>query len=231
MDPSISDAAVGDEPQRSSRRLAWLLSLGALAIGGACFAAYSYYRQADAIPKSIPAEEFRVGLNAPFIKTADNIVDKMVAMAEIGEDDVVYDLGCGDGRLVITAALKHGCRGVGFDIEPDRVAEAKANAKLHGVEHLVEIREADVFDVDLSGADVILMYLLPHMTKRLVPQFQEMKAGSRIISHDFGIGDIKYIEPESTSKVWVEKDSEEHLVHRWYVPLDVPPPRADRAKN
>ena len=146
---------------------------------------------------------------------------------EMTADDVVFDLGCGDGRLVITAALKHGCHGVGIDIDPVRVAEARANVKLHGVEDLVEIREQDVFTVDLSEADVILMYLLPWMTKRLIPQFQEMAPQSRIVSHDFGIGDILYIKPDSTHQVSLEGTNETHLIHRWDTPLHVPPPRTE----
>jgi len=184
-------------------------------------------RRVDALPTSSRVDEFRIGLNAPFITTADAIVDKMVEVGEITADDVVFDLGCGDGRLVITAALKHGCHGVGIDIDPVRVAEARANVKLHGVEDLVEIREQDVFTVDLSEADVILMYLLPWMTKRLIPQFQEMAPQSRIVSHDFGIGDILYIKPDSTHQVSLEGTNETHLVHRWDTPLHVPPPRTE----
>lgn len=190
-------------------------------------AAYVINRRVQSIGSFIPADEFRIGLNAPFITTPDAVTDKMIDVAEIAENDVVYDLGCGDGRLVITAAMKRGCRGVGIDIDPERVAEARANAKLHGVDHLVEIREQDVFTVDLREADVILMYLLPWMTKRLVPQFQEMKPGSRIVAHDFGIGDIKYIEPDSTHEVRFEAaDNNKHLVHRWATPLNVPPPKS-----
>ncbi len=225
--PHSEPASTGEAPQ-SRPRIRAILPFGVAAILIALATAASFYQQADAVPRSIPVDEFRIGLNAPFITTADAIVDKMVERAELTEDDVVYDLGCGDGRLVITAALKHGCRGVGIDIDPERVAEAKANVTLHGVEDLVEIREQDVFTVDLSETDVVLMYLLPWMTKRLVPQFQEMKPGSRIISHDFGIGDIKYIAPESTVKVPVKDELESHLVHRWYVPLTVPPPRAEQ---
>lgn len=224
MGSSSSNAANSDSPQTANKRVVWLSLFGLAIVGAGVFAAATVYNSADATPRSIPADEFRIGLNAPFITTADAIVDKMVEQAELSKDDVVFDLGCGDGRLVITAALKHGCRGVGIDIDPERVAEAKANAKLHGVDHLVEIREQDVFQVDLSEADAILMYLLPWMTKRLVPQFQKMKPGSRIVSHDFGIGDIKYIESESTIKVPVDDEAGFHLVHRWYVPLDVPPP-------
>ncbi len=138
-----------------------------------------------------PAE--RQGLNAPFITTPDVVVDKMVELAEIADSDLVYDLGCGDGRLVITAAMKTGCSGVGFDIEPKRVAEATENAKLHEVDGRVQIIEQDVFTVDLSEADVVMTYLLPWMMNKLIPQFQQMRDGCRIVAHDFWIDGV---EPE-----------------------------------
>lgn len=226
MDAPSTEQPTADE-RPGHRRTGPLVIGGAVIVCVAIIATVVIYQRVDALPTSQPVDEFRRGLNAPFITTADAIVDKMVEVAELTPDDVVYDLGCGDGRLVITAALKHGCHGVGIDIDPERVAEAKANVKLHGVEDLVEIREQDVFTVDVSQADVILMYLLPWMTKRLIPQFQEMAPGSRIISHDFGIGDIKYIEPDSTQQVLLEEENETHLVHRWDTPLKLPPPKPE----
>lgn len=211
----------------TSKRQNPLVFGGIAIVGIAIVVTLVIHQRINAIPVGHAADEFRIGLNAPFITTADSIVDKMVEVAELSKDDIVYDLGCGDGRLVITAALEHGCHGVGIDIDPQRVIEARANVELHGVGHLVEIREQDVFTVDLSETDVVLMYLLPWMTKRLVPQFQQMPPGSRIVSHDFGIGDIKYIEPGSTHQVPSEDKDETHLVHRWDTPLDVPPPRVE----
>ncbi len=212
------------EARPGGRGLGPLLVGGAVVAGLAAVASFVIFQRADAIPKEFDLDENRPRLNAPFITTDDPIVDRMVEVAELTQDDVVYDLGCGDGRLVIAAAVQHGCRGVGIDIDPVRVAEAQANAKLQGVEHLVEIREQDVFTVDLREADVVLMYLLPWMTKRLIPQFQEMPPGSRIISHDFGIGDITDITPDSTCGVFVAREQDTHLVHRWNTPLNVPPP-------
>jgi SAM-dependent methyltransferase len=165
----------------------------------------------------------RIGSNAPFITTPDPMVEKMVEVAELTPDDLVYDLGCGDGRIVITAALRSGCRGVGFDIDPVRVAEARENVKQHGVEHLVEIREQDVFTVDMQEADVAMFYLLPWMIKKMIPQFQEMQPGSRLVSHDFAFGDTTYIPPEQTIELGQLPDI--HYVHRWTIPLQVPPPR------
>ncbi|MCU0961977.1 MAG: methyltransferase domain-containing protein [Pirellulaceae bacterium] len=132
----------------------------------------------------------RQGLNAPFITSPDLVVEKMVELACPTPSDLVYDLGCGDGRIVITAALKTGCRGVGFDIDPQRVAEARANVQLHEVADRVQIVEQDVFSVDLSRADVAMMYLLPWMMNKLLPQFAQMKPGCRIVSYEFWIDEI-----------------------------------------
>jgi SAM-dependent methyltransferase len=133
----------------------------------------------------------RKGLNAPFITSPDSVVDRMVELADLNAGDLVYDLGCGDGRIVIGAVLRSGCQGVGFDLDPQRVAEAKENAKLHGVEDRVEIVEQDIFNVDLSQADVAMMYLLPWMMNALLPQFDEMKPGARIVSHEFWIDGVQ----------------------------------------
>lgn len=132
----------------------------------------------------------RQGLNAPFIISPDVVVEKMVEMGRPAPGDVVYDLGCGDGRIVITAALKTQCTGIGFDIEPKRVVEARENVRLHDVTDRVQILEQDIFTVDLSKADVAMMYLLPWMMNKLVPQFEQMKPGCRIVSHEFWIDGV-----------------------------------------
>ena len=126
----------------------------------------------------------------------------MVELAGLKADDLVYDLGCGDGRIVITAAGRTGCRGVGFDIDPRRVAEARENARQHAVDQRVEFVEQDIFTVDLSKADVAMMYLLPWMMDRLLPQFQQMKEGCRIVSHEFW---LEGVEPDDV----VELDNPE----------------------
>ena len=155
---------------------------------------------------SEPAEDLiqRTKPNAPFIKTPNNIVDKMVQLANINKDDLVYDLGCGDGRYVITAAMQTACHGVGYEIEPEIVVVARQNVMAHGVEDLVRIEEQDVFKVDLRDADVILVYLLKWMLEDLIPQFDAMKAGSRIVSHDFW---IEGVEPDEVLEL--EDDQQE----------------------
>ncbi len=177
----------------------------------------------------------RPRLNAPFVTSEDVVVDKMIELAELTKDDVVYDLGCGDGRIIITAALQSGCKGTGFDIDPERVGEAQKNVELHDVKQLVTIKEQDIFALDLSKANVAMMYLLPWMMQRLTPQFEKMQPGSKIVSHDFY---IEGVEPERVAEVKVGTRQSRHFVFMYTVPLrwnpDMPnkPPQqgiADRA--
>ena len=123
--------------------------------------------------------------------TPQPVVDKMLEVAAIKPTDLVYDLGCGDARSLVTAATRYGARGVGFDIDPRLVARARENARSHGVNHLVTIEQADIFTVDLSPADVIFLYITPRFNLRMVPQFEKMRRGSRIISHEFEIPGAK----------------------------------------
>lgn len=126
---------------------------------------------------------------APFVPTPQDVVNRMLTMAEVKKGDVVYDLGSGDGRLVIAAA-KLGARGVGIDIDPDRIEEGRANAKAAGVEQLVEFRLQDALEADLSDATVVTLYLLSSSNVKLRPRLtQQLKAGARIVSHQFGMGD------------------------------------------
>ena len=126
---------------------------------------------------------------APYVPTPDDVVDRMLTFAEVTKNDVVYDLGCGDGRIPIAAARKYGARGVGIDIDPRRIEESKANARAAGVEQLVEFRLGDVLEADVSPATVVTLYLLgsgnaavrPILTKQLRP-------GARIVSHAFSMG-------------------------------------------
>ena len=127
---------------------------------------------------------------APFVPTPELVVDRMLEIAGVTSDDVVYDLGCGDGRIVIAAAQKYGARAVGVDIDPQRIAESKANAKKAGVEHLVEFRLQDAMEVDLSPASVVTLYLLSSSNMKLRSRLtQQLAPGSRIVSHAFDMGD------------------------------------------
>lgn len=127
---------------------------------------------------------------APFVPTPQDVVDRMLELAGVSESDVVYDLGCGDGRIVITAARDYGARGVGIDIDPQRIAEATANAAAEGVEHLVSFIEQDAMTVDVSDATVVTLYLLSSSNLKLRPLLTEqLPPGARIVSHAFSMGD------------------------------------------
>ena len=127
---------------------------------------------------------------APYMATPQEVVDHMLRMAEVTKADVVYDLGSGDGRLVITAAKRYGARGVGIDIDPALITQSRANARKEGVESLVEFRQQDALAVDVSPASVVTLYLLSGANLKLRPTLQkQLKPGSRIVSHQFGMGD------------------------------------------
>jgi len=125
-----------------------------------------------------------------YVPTPEVVVARMLELARVGRDDVVYDLGCGDGRIVILAAQRYGARGLGVDIDPALVAEARSNVAAAGVEKLVRIEQRDIFELDLSPASVVTLYLLPELNVRLLPQLERLKPGSRIVSHDFGIAGV-----------------------------------------
>jgi len=129
-----------------------------------------------------------------FVPTPQEVVDKMLEMAEIKPTDVLYDLGCGDGRIVVTAAKRYGVKAFGFDIDPARVRESLANVKSNKVEHLVTIRQADIFTLDLRQANVVTLYLLPKLNVKLMPQLAQLEPGSRIVSHDFDMRGAKPVQ-------------------------------------
>ena len=127
---------------------------------------------------------------APFVPTPNDVVNRMLTLAGVTENDVVYDLGCGDGRIVIAAARDFGARGVGIDIDPQRIAEANANAEQAGVQHLVEFIEQDAMETDVSDATVVTLYLLSSSNARLRPILtRQLRSGARIVSHAFSMGD------------------------------------------
>ena len=127
---------------------------------------------------------------APYVATPPDVVDRMLTLAKVDSRDVVYDLGCGDGRIVIAAAQKFGARGVGVDIDPVRIAEANANAKRAGVEKLVTFTLGDVLETDVSNATVVTLYMLSAINVKLRPILTKALArGSRIVSHNFAMGD------------------------------------------
>jgi SAM-dependent methyltransferase len=144
-----------------------------------------------------------------------DLVERVLQVALVKPGDLVYDLGCGDGRIVIAAAKNYGARGIGFEIDADLVRQARANARSAGLEGRVAIQHADIFTLDLSSADVVTLYLLSIANERLVPQLQRMHVGSRIISVEFAIKDF----PPEETVVMDCSDRRKRDIYRWAGPL------------
>jgi len=151
-----------------------------------------------------------------FVPTPMAAVERMIEMAEIMPGDVVYDLGCGDGRIVVAAAKLHGVKAVGVDISAERVAESRERVRAAGVEGLVEIRQADIFGLNLDQADVVFLYLTPRLNERLMPQLQRLKPGARIVSYEFDMGAAKPVElvRERFDQFGEQK------IYKWIVPWE-----------
>jgi trans-aconitate methyltransferase len=149
----------------------------------------------------------------PYVPTHERVVAEMLKVAKVGKNDVLYDLGSGDGRIPITAAKQFGTRGVGVDIDPARVIEAQANAVKAGVADKVKFMQQDLFETDIKEATVVTLYLLPDVNLRLRPKLlAELKPGTRVVSHNYDMGDWK---PLQTITV---KVPEEHTIYYWVVP-------------
>lgn len=161
--------------------------------------------------------------DVPYVPTPQPVVDRMLEMASVDANDVVYDLGSGDGRIVIRAAEEYGSRGVGIEIDPKRVEEARRNAREAGVQDLVEFRQGDLFEADISEATVVTLYLLPDVNRELRPMlFEQLQPGTPVVSHGFDMGEW---EPEATDTV------NANTVYRWTIPEEVPAPLRETAEN
>ncbi len=155
-------------------------------------------------------------LRSVFVPTPQDIVAKMLELAEVKQADVVYDLGSGDGRIVITAAKKYGCKAIGYELDKELVESSRTKAEAAGVKTLVTIEPKDLFTADLRAADVIAVYLLPQQLERLLPQLEQLKPGSRIVSHQFAIPGVsldKVVHVESM------EDGAKHTLYLWTLPL------------
>jgi predicted O-methyltransferase YrrM len=149
---------------------------------------------------------------APFVATPPDVVDRMLTLAHVGPDDVVYDLGCGDGRIVIAAALRYGARGVGVDIDPERIQEAEENARQAGVADRVTFRVQDALETDVSEATVVALYLLSALNVQLRPILTyQLRPGARIVSHNFAMGEW---EPDVVD-VFESADGRRRTLYLW----------------
>jgi SAM-dependent methyltransferase len=156
------------------------------------------------------------GPDVRWVPTPQDAVDKMVEMAQLKKTDKVFDLGCGDGRIVVTAARKHGVRAIGVDIDPERVADSKENVRNNNVEDLVTILHADIFETDISDADVVFLYLLPELNVKLMPQLAQLKPGARIISYEF---DMRGAKPAKVYRA-DDEDGYPYQIYKWVVPWE-----------
>lgn len=174
------------------------------------FGPWVYGQQPQQAPEVLHVPTPQKSPEVPYVPTPQTVVDEMLKLAAVTKDDVVYDLGSGDGRIVITAAKKYGARGVGVDINPERVKEANANALQAGVTDRVKFLAQDLFETNLKEASVITLYLLPAVNLRLRPKlWNELKPGSRVVSHSFDMGDWK---PDKTVEIEGAK------IHFWVIP-------------
>ncbi len=152
--------------------------------------------------------------DVPYVPTTEEAVQAMLKLANVQKTDIVYDLGCGDGRIVIAAAKTYGARGVGIDIDPERIREAKENARKAGVEKLVRFEENDLFQADFREATVVSLFLLPSINLRLRPKLlQDLKPGTRVVSNTFDMGDWKPDKEESLGGL----DVDVYLSRRFYL--------------
>jgi len=156
-------------------------------------------------------------LDVPYVPSKPEVVTEMLRMANVGKDDILYDLGCGDGRIVIAAAQRYGTRGVGVDINPVRIKESQENAALANVTHLVQFIEQDLFKTDFHEATVVSLYLLSSVNLRLRPLLlSQLKPGTRVVSHNYHMDTWK---PDQSSEVMVDNIS--HKVYLWIIPANV----------
>lgn len=185
-------------------------------------------KRAGQAPDSAAARPVeRPRLDVIYVPTPQVVVDAMLDLAKVTKDDTVYDLGCGDGRVVVTAARQYRCKAVGVDIDPRRVADSVANVKENKVGDLVQIRRADIFETDLRDATVVTLYLLPNLNVRLLPQLEKLKPGSRIVAHSFN---IKGVKANKVVKVPIEGKGE-RTIYLYTTPLEKEPAAAPPRKS
>jgi len=174
----------------------------------------------DELPDAaIPSDVDTTDKDAPYVATDQRIVRRMLEVANVTENDVVYDLGSGDGRIPLTAATEFGARGVGIEIDPDLVAKSRAKAEAAGVTDRVEFRQQDLFETDVSDATVVALYLWPEINVKLRPKLlRQLEPGDRIVSHDFRMGEW---EPDRVVDAGPDKTGQA-TIYLWTVPEDIP---------
>jgi SAM-dependent methyltransferase len=162
----------------------------------------------------IPEGQEKIKLDVPYEPSSEEIVKAMLEIAQVGKDDLVYDLGCGDGRIVIAAAQKTGAHGVGIDLDPERIKESLENARKANVTNQVQFFQQDLFETDISKATVVMLYLWPEVNLKLRPKLlRELKPGTRVVSHSHDMGSWKHDQTMRTP--------DGHRVYFWVIPANV----------
>lgn len=155
-----------------------------------------------------------------YYATTQDVVEEILRQVKVQKTDIVCDLGCGDGRFVITAARKYGCKGIGYEIDPQLVETGRKRAQELGVADRVEILEEDIFTADLSKMTVVTLFLLPNLNTRLIPQLEKLPANARIVSHEF---DVPGLVPDREMTFVSKQDDSEHLLYFYSLPLKKAP--------
>ena len=177
-------------------------------------------RFASAAQVVAPEEQDPIQMRVPdavYVGTPYDIISMMLQMAEVKTSDLVYDLGCGDARMLVLAAQKYGAHGVGYEIDPELVIRSRQNVSKNNVQDLVKIIQADIFTLDLGNVDVMPLYLNPDMLVRLMPQVKKMKPGSRLVLHEYGLP-APY-KPDKTITVVSNEDNAERRLMLYTIPL------------
>ncbi|MUL37608.1 SAM-dependent methyltransferase [Gloeocapsopsis dulcis] len=197
------------------RRTAWVLVASVGLVIGVAGCNSQTMTNAQIPQVETPAQSPERKPDVVYVPTPQEVVNEMLTLAKVTKDDVIYDLGSGDGRIPITAAQKYGARGIGIDINPERIREANENAQKAGVTDRVQFLQQDLFQSDFSEATVVTLYLLPELNVKLRPQlFKQLKPGTRIVSHDFDMGDWK---PDQ-----VVQTQEGSTIYYWVIPEQIP---------
>jgi len=187
--------------------------LAVLALSGPALAAEAD-KSAQEKPKHIRTAD------CVYVPTPNDVVEKMLEMVRVKKSDLLYDLGCGDGRIVVMAAKKHGCKAVGYEIVPELVEKGRKIIEKRKVEHLAKIKQEDIFKLDLSEPSVVTLYLLPNMNIKLIPQLMKLKPGARIVAHDYPIGGIK---ADKSVTMTSNEDNVKHTIYLYTAPLKKEP--------
>jgi hypothetical protein len=188
-------------------------SVASLLIGSGLWIYVRYFVDPSYVQPLVPE-----GGDVRYLPTPQDVVERMLELADVTKDDVVYDLGSGDGRIPVTAAKQYGCQSWGYEINAELVKESRRNARENGVQDLATFEREDIVTLDLREADVVVLYLLPELNARLIPQLQQLRPGSRIATHMF---EIPGVQPDEVLRMDSSEDGLERILYLYTTPLQL----------